>query len=74
MGSKRLDSVDRFARYGYAVQAQCRSCGHTAKLDPRPITEEAVRRGWSRDMTAIERRLKCSKCRERNVSCGPVFG
>ena len=35
MGSKRLDKISDFARHGYAVQATCRECGHSAKLDAR---------------------------------------
>ena len=73
MGSKRLDSIDRFARFGYALSVECRDCGQTAKLDAQAISADAVRRNLSRDMAAIERRLRCGKCGKRNVRIGPAF-
>jgi ribosomal protein S27E len=72
MSSKRLDSIDRLARYNYALGVRCRSCGHQAKLDPRQITEEAEKRGQSRDMAAIGQRLRCKNCGKRDVSFGPI--
>lgn len=73
MGSKRLDSIDRFARYGFALGVECRSCGHKAKLDARQIAEQAIRLGLSRNIAAIERRLRCSGCKARNVRIEPAF-
>ena len=73
MSSKRLDKISDYARHGYAITVQCRSCGHSAKLDARAISDEAVKRNLSRDIGAIERRLRCQKCGKRDVQCGPVF-
>ena len=70
MGSKRLDKISDYARHGYAVQAECRECGHSAKLDARALSDDAVRRCLSRDIGAIERRLKCQHCGGRNVRIG----
>lgn len=73
MGSKRLDKVSDYARHGYALAVTCRDCGQTAKLDAKAISADAVRRNLSRDMAAIERRLRCQHCGMRNVRCGPAF-
>lgn len=73
MSNKRLDTVSALARHGYALSVECLSCGHMAKLDARAISEEATRRNLSREIEAVERRLKCGRCGERNVRCGPAF-
>ena len=73
VSSKRLDKISDYARHGYAITVQCRSCGHSAKLDARAISDEAVKRNLSRDIGAIERRLRCQKCGKRDVQCGPAF-
>ena len=73
VSSKRLDKISDYARHGYAITVQCRSCGHSAKLDARAISDEAVKRNLSRDIGAIERRLRCQKCGKRDVRCGPAF-
>ena len=51
-----------YARHGYAVKAECRECGHSAKLDARALSGDAIKRNLSRDVEAIERRLKCQQC------------
>lgn len=73
MSSKRLDKISDYARHGYAMTVQCRSCGHSAKLDARVISGEAVKRNLSRDIGAIEKRLRCQKCGKREFRCGPAF-
>ena len=73
MGSKRLDKISDYARHGYAVKAECRECGHGAKLDARLLSDDAIKRNLSRDIGAIERRLKCQQCGKRNVRVGPAF-
>ena len=73
MGSKRLDKISDYARHGYAMKAECQECGHSAKLDARALSNDAIRRNLSRDIGAIERRLKCQQCGQRNVRIGPAF-
>ena len=73
MGSKRLDKISDYARHGYAMKAECRVCGHSAKLDARALSGDAIRRNLSRGIDAIERRLKCQQCGKRNGSIGPAF-
>ena len=74
MSSKRLDTIADYARHGYYLRVDCQACGHVAKLEPRHITTMCIERGWSKQIAAVERRLKCSRCGERNVLCGPGFG
>lgn len=73
MGSKRLDKISDYARHSYALRATCRECGHGAKLDARALSDDAVTRNLSRDIGAIERRLKCQQCAKRNARIGPAF-
>ena len=73
MSSKRLDKISDYARHGYSRTVQCRACGHSAKLDARAISDEAIKRNLSRDVAAIERRLRCQKCGKLDVRCGPAF-
>lgn len=73
MSSKRLDSTADYARHGYAIGVRCRSCGHTAKLDARAITCQAIKLNQCRDIGAIVSRLKCSKCGQRGGEVGPAF-
>ena len=55
------------------MSVECRSCGHSAKLDARAINDETIKRNLSRDIAAIERLLRCQKCGKRDVRCGPSF-
>ena len=73
MSSKRLDKISDYARHGYAINAQCRECGHAAKLDAQAISNDAVQRNLSRNVDAVERRLKCQNCGKRIVRIGPAF-
>lgn len=73
MGSKRLEKISDYARHGYAMKADCRECGHSAKLDALALSADVVRRNLSRDIAAIERRLKCQQCDKRNVGIEPAF-
>jgi hypothetical protein len=72
MSAKRLESIDRLARYNFALGVPCKSCGLNATLDPQPITDEAVRQGRSRVMTVIGERLRCRNCGKRDVSFDPI--
>lgn len=73
MSSKRLDKISDYARHGYTLKAECKHCGHSAKLDARALSDDAIKRNLSRDVEAIEQRLKCQKCGMRNVRFGPAF-
>lgn len=73
MSSKRLDTISDYARHGYALRVDCRACKHVAKLDARVITDLCQTRGWSRQIAAVERRLRCKQCGGRDVRLGPSF-
>ena len=73
MGSKRLDKISDYVRHGNAAKAECRVCGHSAKLGARLLSNDAIERNLFRDIGAIERRLKCKQCGKRSVRIGPAF-
>ena len=74
MSSKRLDDVGDFRRHGYNMRVDCRSCGRVAAMDPTELVFLCNRNGWSRQMTSVEARLRCSGCGSKDVRCGPAFG
>lgn len=73
MSSKRLDAISDYARHDYRLKVECRSCGHTSKLEPDKLVALCMMRGWSRQMSSVEARLRCQKCGKRDVRCGPAF-
>ena len=38
------------------------------------VTLLCQRRGWTKQMAGVERRLKCSRCSSRDIRIGPAFG
>ena len=74
MSSKRLDDLGDFLRHNYRLRVDCRGCKRVAILDPIPLIETCQRKGWSRQVGAIEQRMKCSGCGSRDVRMGPAFG
>jgi Zn finger protein HypA/HybF involved in hydrogenase expression len=73
MSSKRLDTISDFTRHGYSLRVDCRSCKRLVIIDPRKITLLCQRRNWSRQLAAVERRLRCSQCGSRDVRLVPGF-
>lgn len=62
------------AREGYLIEVRCISCGHMARLDPKPFAER-----FGADTPLIEdsplyRILRCSQCRSRVMSLAGVRG
>ena len=74
MSSKRLDSIADYSRHGYALRVDCRRCRRVAVLDPLQIVLQCQQRGWSKQMAALEGRLRCSRCGSRDTRLGPAFG
>tara|TARA_R100001129_G_scaffold181565_1_gene161047 strand:- start:2221 stop:2505 length:285 start_codon:yes stop_codon:yes gene_type:complete len=74
MSSKRLDTIADYSRHGYALRVDCRRCRRVEVLHPLKITLLCQQRGWSKQMFALERRLRCSQCGSREVRLGPAFG
>ena len=73
MSSKRLDTISDFSRHGYTLRVDCRTCKRLAIIDPLEITLLCLRRQWSKQIAAVERRLRCSICGGRDVRLGPGF-
>ena len=73
MSSKRLDTISDYTRHGYTLRADCRACKRLAIIDPLEITMLCQRRQWSKQIAAVERLLRCSKCGSRDVRIGPGF-
>ena len=59
MGSKRLDKISDYARHGYAVKAECRECGRSAKLDARALSDDAIRRDRAATQMPAMRQAEC---------------
>jgi tRNA G26 N,N-dimethylase Trm1 len=74
MSSKRLDSIADYSRHGYALRVDCRRCRRVAVLDPLQIVLHCQQRGWSKQMAALEGRLRCSRCGSKDTRLGPAFG
>jgi hypothetical protein len=73
MNSKRPDTISDYTRHGYTLRVDCRACKRLAIIDPLKITLLCQRRNWSKQIGAVERRLRCSSCGSRDVRMGPGF-
>ena len=73
MSSKRLEDVRDFSRHGYTLRIDCRSCGRVAVLDPLRIVTLCQERGWSRQVGAVEARMRCSAWGSKQVRLGSGF-
>ncbi|OBX18812.1 hypothetical protein A9995_09615 [Erythrobacter sp. QSSC1-22B] len=73
MSSKRLDTISDYSRHGFTLRVDCRVCRRLAIIDPRTITLLCQQRQWSKQIAAVEGRLRCSKCGSRDVRVGPGF-
>ena len=68
-----LEDTLAYSRHGYALRVDCRSCRRVAVLDPLQIVLQCQQRGWSKQMAALEGRLRCSRCGSRQTRLGPAF-
>ena len=74
MSSKRLDTIADYTRHGYTLRVDCLKCRRVAIINPLQLTLRCQKRGWSKQIAAVERRLRCSQCGNREVRLGPAFG
>ncbi len=74
MSSKRLDEIGDYSRHGYRLRVDCLGCKRIVIIDPLELVMTCQRRGWSRQIDAVERRLRCSSCGGREVRLEPAFG
>ena len=58
MSSKRLETISDYARHGYMLRVDCRSCQRVVIIHPMEITLLCQRRNWSRQIAVVERRLR----------------
>lgn len=72
VGSKRLDSINDYARQGYDLRVTCRGCGRVVVLDSARLATSCGNDRHSRDISAIQARLSCRECGGRDVKCGAV--
>ena len=74
MSSKRLDTIADYSRHGYALRVDCCHCRRVAVLSPLSIVLLCQKRGWSKQMSALEGRLRCSLGGSRDTRLGAAFG
>lgn len=72
MGTKRLDKISDYRRHGFDLQVTCRACRHVGRIDSDDLTQRCSDQRQSLDMMLVTRRLRCSACKSRDVSCGPI--
>ena len=68
----RLDSINEFARQGYAVRVTC-ECGNVSDWNAVLLMGELHQRRRSLAIEAVERSLKCSVCGKREATITPVM-
>ena len=67
MSHRRVHIISDYARFGLIPIAFCRSCGHSAELDPGVIAEQLRQRGKNVGMAFVRRALRCSVCGAKRV-------
>ncbi len=72
MGSKRLDKISDYNRHGFDLQVTCRGCKHVGRIDSGTLSRKCYEQKRSTDMMFVSARLRCSACKSRDVSCGPL--
>jgi len=74
MSSKRLNTIADYSRHGYALRVNCLKCQRVVVLNPLEIMMACQDRGWSKQMAAVEKRMRCKKCGSRDIQLGPALG
>jgi hypothetical protein len=72
MSRARLESINEFARQGYAVRVTC-SCGNVSDWNAVLLMGELHRRRQSLAVDEVERRFRCSACGERGATITPTI-
>lgn len=73
MGRISLESVNEYARRGYAVRVTCEGCGHVVDWNAIALMRELHRLRASMHIEEVERRMKCSSCGERRARIMPAM-
>lgn len=72
MGRIRLETIGDLVKHGYDLKACCGSCGHEQVLDAQEMMLIPNRPIGMFEIDAIERRLRCKKCRRRRARVTPI--
>ena len=67
MGFRRLDRISDFRRHEIGVQVFCTVCENKQTFDPDRFFNRAYTRRDSDWCSKIEKRLRCSKCRQKRA-------
>jgi hypothetical protein len=73
MITKRLDTIDGYARQRLDLRVTCLPCGHEVVLNSVALSLLRHEQRRSRRIDRIEDDLVCSNCGQREVFCRPVF-
>lgn len=63
----RLDTLGRFIDNDHTLAANCRKCGHYAKLDLEALAQR-LGRDHSTNNLRLRSKLKCSKCGSKDIA------
>jgi DNA-directed RNA polymerase subunit RPC12/RpoP len=64
------DGLEDVVREGLTVSIRCKSCGHTRLVEPAPMLRLARLKLWRTGFIALERHLRCSRCRSKVMTIG----
>lgn len=72
MSAKRLGTIDDLVREELNLKATCEHCGHCAVVDAAALRARLHVRRKSRQLSDIEERMKCSRCRSTSIAVWPT--
>ena len=72
MARHKLDSVSDFARRGYNLRIRCPGCERVIDASAVEMLQELHRRRVSRQIEAMEHRMRCQTCGHRGAHISPV--
>lgn len=71
VGSKRVACLADCQRFGIAVRATCRLCGHVGYPDVQALITKCVMKGSGNDFVSATRWLACTRCGGKNIGLEP---
>lgn len=74
MARYSLESINEYARRGYAVRVTCRSCGHATDWNAISLMRELHRLRASMQVDDVGARMRCSSCSQRGATISPAAG
>lgn len=64
MSTKHVRTVADLVRFGAGLKIECRNCGAARSLDGF----EMAKHGGTGSLRALERRMRCGRCGERDAA------